>query len=267
MPSQSWIDSHVHIADLRWGVFPGEAVRVIQKSQEMGAKALIQAGYDFADWQRQKQLKTIFPDFIYNVYGLHPYWVSRATELELENGMDLLAQNLHEAQALGEAGLDFRPHIVGDQEALQYRAFEMQMELAQFSGKPMVLHLVRAFKESLHFFDVWGVPPHSAMVHSFNGSVTQAEAYLKLGFKLSVGGPLLREDNLKLQQAVAVIPLESLLIESDGPDQAGPHYQGQLNPPWSVLDVAQQVADIKKIEKSEVVRITRENALNFFQVL
>jgi TatD DNase family protein len=118
---------------------------------------------------------------------------------------------------------------------------------------------VQAFPEALKILSLHGVPKRGGMVHSFNGSTHEAEAYLKLGLHLSIGGPVCRPENQKLHQAVATLPLENMLLETDSPDQPPPRLKGQLNEPSTLWDVAEMIAKIKKLTPEEILDISSQN--------
>jgi TatD DNase family protein len=252
----NWIDAHCHLADPR---IADQVDGFILKAKAKGINEFVQGGVGPEDWERQRVLRDLYPQQIKLCFGLHPYWVSDHTREECETALDLLSKNVKEAEALGELGLDFRPHILKDSEALQIEMFEAQLELAEIAHKPVVLHLVQAFDKALQIFDVHGVVPRGGMVHSFNGSVNQADAYLKLGLKLSVGGPLVRPDNQRLRQAVSKIPMDSLLLESDSPDQPPPSHQGLMNEPATIIEVAEIVSQLKQIPTEEVLDRASQN--------
>lgn len=258
----TWVDAHAHIADPRWGedLLSEARLVVLKESQAQGMEFLLQGGVGPEDWVRQKELSRAFPNLLGNCFGLHPYWVADHSEEECEAALDTLAQSLSDAVALGEAGLDFRPHISKGREEHQIQMFEQQIELARGANKMMVLHLVQAHQEALMVLDYfWDFGKQQGMVHSFNGSAVKAMDFLKRGLFLSIGGPVCRPENKKLHQAVKEIPLEWLLIESDSPDQPPPRYLGQNNPPYSVLEVAKVIADIKSLEPQEILDITTKN--------
>ena len=131
--------------------------------------------------------------------------------------------------------------------------------MAEMAGKPVVLHIVRAFVEAKRILEVWRVPPKGGFVHSFNGTAKEATAYLELGLMISVGGPLARQENQRLRQAVKEIPLSKLLLETDSPDQPGDDLKGQLNRPSSLFDVAAVVAEIHQLSIAEVLDSTSQN--------
>ncbi len=260
-----WVDAHAHLADERWEALGPAAVdAVISEAIKLGVGYFMQGGVGPADWQRQKNLKERHSGLIGLCFGLHPYWVAAHTKSDCENALDILAPLLSETQGLGEMGLDFRPHIMLESKDLQISMFENQIELAEATGKPMVLHLVQAHDEAQHIFDIWGVPPAKGMVHSFNGSFAKAEDFLKKGLFLSIGGPVCRPDNKRLHQAVKEIPLEALLLETDSPDQPPPRFKEVLNPPASLLDVARAIGELKSLDPSEILDICSGNFRRLF---
>lgn len=259
----SWVDAHGHLADERW---LGQQEALVKSAGQLGISFFMQGGYGPEDWQRQQELSWRFPQQIGLCFGLHPYWVAEHSREECEAGLDLLAQKIGPALALGELGLDFRPHIVKDHHDLQIAIFEQQLELASVAQKPVVLHLVQAHEESLRIFDLWGLPSQKGMVHSFNGSWGKAQDFIRRGLCLSIGGPVCYPENKKLHQAVKELPLEYLLIESDSPDQPPPAFKGHLNPPESIWEVAKMIAKIKSLDPIEILDITRGNFRRLFGV-
>jgi TatD DNase family protein len=252
---KQFIDSHSHLSDPR---IETSVEEMIAQAKAHQIHQFLQGGVGPEDWERQKLLKKKHPEILL-CFGLHPYWVADHNGAQLEEALDLLAREISQAQALGELGLDFRPHIMKDSKERQIHAFETQLEIAQMAVKPIVLHLVQAFEEAQNILDLFGAPQALGFVHSFNGSLPQAEAYLKRGLLLSVGGPVVRPDNQKLHQAVQAIPMDKLLIETDSPDQPPPRLSGQWNRPESLWDVAEMVGRLKKLPPEEVLDISSQN--------
>ena len=229
----------------------------------LGLKFSLQGGVDPEDWERQKDFQKKFPKQIGLCFGLHPYWVASHTQKELDEALNLLSKQIGFATARGETGLDLRPQFENSFE-LQIEAFESQLEIATVAQKPIVLHIVQAFDEALRVLDLWGVPPRKGMVHSFNGSWPQAQEYLKRGLKISVGGPLIRSKNEKLRQVMREISTEDFLIETDLPDQPGDQWKGQLNPPQSLIAVAEEIARLKGRSLEEILHFAEQNFKSLF---
>lgn len=253
-----WIDVHGHLTDPRLDDCREDWIRTAIQS---GIQGFVQGGIGPKDWLAQQDLKKKYPDQIGLCFGLHPYWVAQNSSEDCESALNQLAREIPQALLLGECGLDFRPEFA-KQEAdfeKQMHFFEMQLELATMSGKPVVLHLVRAHQEALQIFKFMGVPAQRGFVHSFNGSWGQAQDFLKKGFLISLGGPVARQKNTKLHEVARLIPLESLLIETDTPDQPGDQYRGQLNPLQGLFEVARVIGEIRKISPLEILDISASN--------
>lgn len=252
-----WIDSHCHLADPRIE----DVASVLAKAQASGITGFVMAGLDPDDWQRQLALAKKYPQCL-PVLGLHPYFVADHSLEDCETALDQLARRLIEAPGfIGEMGLDFRTHIVKDSEARQIEIFHAQLELAEFHQKPVILHIVRAHKETRRLFDHFGCPARGGLVHAFSGSVSDAEAYLAAGLHLSIGGGLLKPDNERMDQVVRATPLERLLVESDSPDQAPPGYSPGENRPESILQVAARIAELKGVTRDQVLATSKANLL------
>jgi TatD DNase family protein len=256
-----WIDAHGHLADPRW---EGREAEVIDEARQKGIHFFMQGGVGPEDWERQRSLYARFPGHIGLCFGLHPYWVIDHEPEECEAALDQLAHQLPQSLGIGEMGLDFRPHIMKDTREKQMDFFEQQLELAQMSRKPVVLHIVQAHEESLRMMDIFGLPQEKGLVHSFNGSWRKAEDFLNRGLYLSIGGPVCRPENEKLRQAVRETPLEKLLVESDTPDQPPPAFKGTLNPPESIWEVARTIGELKSLDPLEILDITTENFKRLF---
>lgn len=252
---KTFIDSHSHLSDPR---IQTEVESMIAKAKSKGITQFLQGGVGPEDWERQKQLKVRHPE-IRLCFGLHPYWVADHTDEECEKALDQLARELPKAEALGELGLDLRPQIMKDSLERQINIFETQLELAEMAQKPIVLHLVRAFKEAEKILETFGVPSRGGMVHSFNGSIKEAEKYLQLGLHLSIGGPVVRPDNQRLHQAISIIPMDKLLLETDSPDQPPPSHEGHHNEPETIWEVAQMIGNLRKMSAEEVLDISSQN--------
>jgi TatD DNase family protein len=262
MTKSQWIDAHCHLADPR---LENQIEEVITEAEGLGIGFFMQGGVGPEDWQRQRDLAQKHPGKIGLCFGLHPYWVAEHDEVLCDIALDQLAPILPECLGLGELGLDFRPHIMKDSRERQIGVFEAQLELAEATHKPMVLHLVQAHEEALRVMDIWGVPGAKGLVHSFNGSWGKAQDFLRRGLYLSIGGPVVWPQNEKLHQVIKEIPLEFLLLESDSPDQPPPRFKQSLNQPASLWDVAGKIAELREMPATEILELTTENFKRLFQ--
>ena len=242
------IDAHCHLSDLR--VFANRH-DWMKKMNDLGIAWFAMGGVNPVEWDRQNQLCIEYPTKIIKCFGLHPYYVSETDPIQLKNELKSLEAQISQCDFLGELGLDFRKEIVKNQEALQISVFRGQLELAQRYNKKVVLHVVRAHEEVLRILKEYKV---TGLVHSFNSSVEVAKNYIELGYCLSLGAPCLRPQHGPL---VTELPLESLLIESDAPDQ--PPRGLKEHDSATILLLAQMIADNKGLTADQVIEKTRVN--------
>lgn len=250
-----WWDVHSHWTDSRLDL---HREAWIGKAKGLGLEFSLMGGVNPEDWEKQKILNQNHPGLFGLCFGLHPEWVSNLSADDLETQLTQLSEQIHLSLALGETGLDLRPQFENTFE-IQMEAFEAQLNIATVADKPVVFHIVRAFEEAIRAFDFCGVPSRGGLVHSFNGSWPEAKKYLDLGLHISVGGPLLKAKNDRLKEVVRHTPSDKLLIETDLPDQAWGEFQGQLNPPESLLSVARLVSEIRKVSLDEVLQFNITN--------
>ncbi len=260
-----YIDAHSHWTDSRLSQ-DNQAIENRRKvCADKNIDFFLQGGVNPDEWLRQISIKNKYPQNFGLCFGLHPYYVSEHSSDECEAALDQLAQLLPQAMALGETGLDFRPHIMKDAEGLQIEIFENQMALAKAFKKPLVLHIVKAHAKALQIFDIWGAPPQSGFVHAYNGSYETAKKYIDLGFLISVGGAVTYDKNKKLLDCIMKLNLEYLLIESDAPDQAPKDWEG-LNDSSAIYQIADKIALLKNLSVFEVLDISRNNFKRLFGV-
>jgi TatD DNase family protein len=260
-----FIDSHSHWTDLRWGLQAEGLAELLQKCLEKNIDFFLLGGVDPDEWARQTELKKKYPENFGLCFGLHPYFVSDHGFEECEFALDELADMLSQSMALGEAGLDFRPHIMKDSQTRQIEFFENQIELAKAFEKPMVLHIVQAHEKALQIFHLWDPPERGGFLHAFNGSYETAKSFIDKGFLISVGGAVTFEKNKKLLDCVKKLPLEYLLLETDSPDQPPENWDG-LNNPTSLYKVAEKIGLIRNISAFDVLEVSSGNFKRLFRI-
>ena len=182
-----YTDAHCHLAHTDWQTEHSNMLaEALARAQASGVSAWIAGGIEPKEWESQKELSHKWP--LKLVFGLHPWWVAKATEAELSQGLKLLESEVAHVAGLGEMGLD--KHVSKDSLARQRQAFEAQLAMARRHKKPIVLHCVKAHAECLSLLKVGkGTGSWSGIVHRFQGTAEEAKAYLELGLALSVGGP------------------------------------------------------------------------------
>ena len=159
--------------------------------------------------------------------GLHPYWMNEHRQADLDwldsSLADVAFQRSastlsSEIVAVGETGLD-RPLAKRGGPSLREQMvwFDAQCALAHTHRLPLILHAVGTHQELIHHLRACGFT-QGGMVHGFTGSEEQARQWLDLGFVLGVGGAISRPNASRLRALFQYLPVDALLLETDGPD-------------------------------------------------
>jgi len=248
------VDSHVHADDERLVL---DREHVIESARNHHIAAQIVPAVSQQHWPRLKQLCDEHDD-LHPCYGLHPCFYSEHTNAHLQELAQWLGRE--PAVAVGECGLDYA--IAGADKAQQQHLFAAQLALAREFNLPIVIHAVRAVEDVIRMIRASG--HYRGMVHSFNGSIQQASRLIDLGYLLSFGGAVTYPRAKRLRTMVAKLPLDSILLETDAPDQPPLNYQGQRNEPRYLVDVWRSISELRTEDEDTVANTTTENARRLF---
>lgn len=253
------IDTHTHLYSEQ---FAEDREAMIQRAIEAGVEKFFLPNIDAASVQGMKELAVKYPLRCYPMMGLHPCSVNEKVEEELA----LVKKELDEAHyhAVGEIGID----LYWDKsfQAQQEMAFRQQIAWAKEKNLPIVIHCREAFDEILSILDEVNDDRLSGIFHCFTGTIEQAKHILNYGdFKLGIGG-VVTFKNSGLDQVVAQLQLEELVLETDAPYLAPAPYRGKRNESAYLVKVAEKLADIYQISLTEVAEVTTKNALQIFQL-
>ncbi|BFM14922.1 TatD family hydrolase [Maricurvus nonylphenolicus] len=255
------IDSHCHFD---FAEFDGQRDILWQSCLQAGISALIMPGVEPSQWQQLADISQQFPG-IYYAAGLHPWWVE-SCELSPEMLQSHLRKWLDQhtdVVAIGECGLDGK---LDYPLAKQIPFLDAQLALAREYELPVILHGYKAHQPLLERIKHFGLAK-GGVIHGFSGSLELALSYWRLGFRIGVGGTVTYPRANKTRKAVAQLPLEAILLETDAPDMPLQGYQGQANTPLRVADVARCVAELRGESLEQVSEQTSENSRLLFGLL
>lgn len=195
--------------------------------------------------------------------GLHPMYVHVHREEHLAALEKRIVQ--HQPVAIGEIGLDHfqsridRPGLHEEDLAQQEFFFVEQLKLARKYDLPVLLHIRRANDQVLK--NLRRIQVSGGIAHAFNGSMQQAQEYLKLGFKLGFGGAFTYTRATNLRKLAVELPLESIVLETDGPDIPPEWITRQRNEPSELPRIAQTLAELRGSSLRQVAEQTSRNAI------
>lgn len=245
----SIIDSHCHF-DAE--VFDEDRDAVLRRATEVGVSTIISPATTAASWPRLKNIASRYPG-VYPCYGLHPMFIDHHRDDHIGQLRDWVRRE--KPIAVGEIGLDFYlKHL--DRER-QCDIFKAQLDIAESAGLPVIIHARKSTEQVLHMLRQH--PSVKGIVHSYSGSLEQASQLIKQNFKLGFGGPITWEGSKKLHRLIKGLPLESMVLETDAPDQTGQTHRGERNEPSYIMEVAEKIASIKNMPVESIIQQTREN--------
>lgn len=252
------IDSHCHL-DL--SIFSIDRKEVLQQAKNNQVGDIIIPAVESRRWGNLERLcESESPINLHAAYGLHPMFMSAHKPSDLITLEQQLNQS--KAVAVGECGLDF--FIEGYDKKQQLMYFTAQMDLAVQFQLPVIIHSRKSL--DLVLKEIRLRPVSRGVIHSFSGSIQQAKQLIDLGFYLGFGGPISYLRATKLRRLVKELPLESLLLETDSPDQPDASHHGQRNQPAWLVDIAKTVADLRGMEVERVAEVTTRNCCDLFGI-
>jgi TatD DNase family protein len=199
---------------------------------------------------------------IYIATGVHPHNAAQFQAQDLARFRDWLA--LPGAVAVGEVGLDF--YYQHSPRLQQERVFANFLELAAELDKAVVIHCREAFAPCHKLVKDYFPRELPFVVHSFTGSVPEAEKWLDLGAYLSFNGMVTFKKADNIRTALAAVPLERLLLETDSPYLAPVPHRGKTNTSAYLPEIAARVAQELQLENEELAKLTTENACQLFSI-
>ncbi len=252
----SLIDSHSHLDAAE---FDADRSQVLARARAAGVTRQIVPAVTIATFDTLRTLCHTETG-LYPAYGLHPMYLAE----HLPEHLHGLARWIEREKpvAVGECGLDFT--LEGLDPDTQRLYFHRQLELARDFRLPVIVHARRALDEVIA--SIRRVGGLTGVVHSFSGSLEQAQQLWKSGFCLGIGGPVTYERARRLRSIVASMPLEFLLLETDSPDQPLHGHQGARNEPALLTEVCTCVAALRATDAATIADATSRNCERLFRL-
>ncbi|WAC43030.1 TatD family hydrolase [Pseudomonas sp. SL4(2022)] len=253
------IDTHTH---LDFPDFDADRGELLARCRQLGVERLVVLGVHQANWQRVWDLVHA-EDSLYAAFGLHPAYLDEHRTAHLNELSEWLTRCADQPKfcAVGEIGLDYFLEQL-DRER-QQQLFEAQLKLAIEFERPALLHVRRAHAATIATLKRLK-PARGGIIHAFAGSTEEAREYLKLGFRLGLGGAPTWSQALRLRKVVAQLPLEAIVLETDSPDMAPAMYPNQRNSPEYLPDICTALAELRGISADELASASSRNAAELF---
>lgn len=252
------IDSHVHL-DLP--VFAADRAAVLARSRAAGVTGWVVPAVATADWAALAALAGATPR-LYFALGLHPWCIGGQDESALAELALWLARRPPGLVAVGECGLD---GLIATDLARQETVLVAQIRLACEHRLPLILHSRKTHAALLGLLRRHR-PSAGGVVHGFSGSLEEAMAFWRLGFHLGVGGVITHARAAKTRRALAAMPVEALLLETDAPSMPLAGEQGARNEPANLPKVLAALAQLRNCAAAPLADQLTANTVRLFHL-
>ena len=253
-----FIDSHTH---LYLQHFDEDRFAVIQRAIDQGVSTMLLPAIDMSTFDAMTALAVAFPKHCFPMMGLHPTSVNELVENELTFVESELSTGKY--IAVGEIGIDlYWNSTFADQ---QKDAFRRQLRLAKKYQLPVVIHMRDSFSEVYQVVKEEVTEDLHGVFHCFTGNEEEGRKIIDLGFYLGIGG-VITFKNSGLENVVANLPMEYLILETDSPYLTPVPFRGKRNESSYVPYIAQKVAEVTNKSLEKIAEITTQNAMQLFKL-
>lgn len=253
----SWIDTHAHLAEAE---FEQDIQEVIQRAKDANIKRIILIGCQLEGAKRALALAAIDPIFKVAV-GFHPEDVLSLSEKDWIAMEAMMRDPL--CIAIGEIGLDFYWDKDPEHHQVQEAVFIRQIQLANTLNKPILIHSRDAIQKT---HDLLKSHPakRKGIMHCYSSSLQMAQAFIKLGYMISLAGPVTFKNAHIPVEVATGIDLDYLMIETDSPYLTPHPYRGKRNESAYVTVIGEKIAQLRAISPEFLQEKLEENYVKLF---
>lgn len=250
------VDAHCHFD---FPVFDGHRKQIVDQAREQGVSDIVIPGVRSKHWPR---VQSVAGDesVLWYCLGVHPWFVAEHRPCDLVELERLLGMAPERCLGLGECGLD----ALAGQHSMQEYWFRAQVRLASNLGLPLVIHSVKAHDQVYQILreERW---QGKAVIHGFSGSYQQACKFVDLGCFIGVGGTITYERAAKTRAAIARLPVEALVLETDAPDMPPCGIAKGKNSPLYLPHIFKALAGLREESPADLEQILWSNVGSLYQ--
>lgn len=243
-------DSHTHFDQYDASEIP----EIMDRATQSGVNIIIAAGTTVESTKACIALADEYP-MIHAGVGIHPMEAHQLLDDDSCEELHNLAKSRPEVVCISEVGLDFLPS--SPDHAIQEQVFREHIRIAIDLGLPIIFHSRESHDEVLRILNEEQAYRVGGAMHYFQGDLRTAKQAIESGFKISLARPLTRL--LELQEVVKHISIDDIVLETDCFPQPFKKYRHNWTEPRHLVDIAQKLSELKRIDLPETARITTAN--------
>jgi TatD DNase family protein len=253
------VDNHCHL-DIEDGLDWLEPARAIELAAKVGVPRIVQIGCDLPGAAWAVRAAEEYAAIVAAV-AIHPNEAPKLAQLgRLDAGLDeieRLAASSPRVRAIGETGLDYYRTGAEGRDA-QHLSFSAHIEMSKRLDKTLVIHDRDAHDDVLAMLDAEGWPTRTVL-HCFSGDADFARACLDRGAFLSFAGTVTFKNAQQLRDALAIVPRDRVLVETDAPFLAPTPHRGRPNASYLVPTTVRAMAEVRGEELRELCTAIHDN--------
>jgi TatD DNase family protein len=254
------IDTHCH---LDMGAYENDITQVLENAKNNGVRYVITIGIDLTSSLEAVYLAKTY-EMVFAAIGVHPHDVDNCSQQTYTKLQELYYSNQKHIVGYGEIGLDyFKKYSTIPQ---QKKHFIHQLKLSQELGLPIIIHNREAEEDMVPLLKQAAPFEKGGVMHCFSGNMDFANQVLDLGLHISIPGVVTFKNAHSLREVVKNVPLNSLLVETDGPFLSPHPFRGKRNEPSYVFFTAKKTAEILEIPLETLASATSNNAISLFDL-
>jgi TatD DNase family protein len=256
------VDAHAHI-EIITNSSPDapEIGKVLADAKSVGIDRIVQVGYSAEQSEWGVKLAEHWPNILAAV-ALHPNEAPVVEDLEADLAKIEALSTHPRVRAIGETGLDFFRTEPALQERQKY-SFRRHIDLAKRVNKALVIHDRDAHRAVLDVLIEEGAP-EKVIFHCYSGDAEMARECIEKGYILSFAGTLTFKNAPALREAVKLVPIDQLLVETDSPFLAPMPHRGSLNTPAQIPTILRFMADERGEDVDELATAISNNCERLF---
>lgn len=251
------IDSHAHLCGAE--LFPGWR-EIAAKARDAGIEKIMIICRSMEEAKRAFDLAG--QDSMFDVAaGLHPNDILDTPFEEWDRFMDLLRDA--RVKAVGEIGIDYSFYETVVPQVLQKEVFIRQIDLANELNKPAIIHMRHAAEDTRRYIKCHLRAP--GIMHGYSGGYKAMKEFLDLGMYISFSpAAILEAKQDDARKVAAEVPLDRILVESNGPFKAPTSMTGTVHGPETVASVVDYICKVRDMRCEDLTEAVYHNYRRLF---
>jgi TatD DNase family protein len=257
------VDAHAHMEIVTDAAFDSQEVAdVIAEAKSVNVDRIVQVGYSAEQSRWCVNAAEKWNTSVLAAVALHPNEAPVVEDLDADlKVIEQLAQHPR-VRAIGETGLDYF-RTPPELRARQQESFKWHIDLAKRMNKALVIHDRDSHDDVLSVLSEVGAP-EKTIFHCYSGDVAMAKICIERGYILSFAGTLTFKNAPELRDAVKLVPLDQLLVETDSPFLAPTPHRGAGNTPAQIANIVRAMAAERNQDLAELASALSDNAERIF---